>query len=397
MQYVVIHAKNVDKTRYYASCQLSDGMHKSKHVFGGAGSSGQQSGAQQGQAKLYAQPMRPSQPRLASARPSMNHMFSGNKIPGGLQSPAGNKTAPLQQPAQTMQKARKVLPITEPKKKQATASVRAGAQPIPTFSKAVSGLQSAAQARKHALAIVHPDSKAQILPAGSAPSTNANVSTPNTELKASKHLISIVDPKNKQPVQLPDSANKATKQFPSSRQPAKRAIQIVDPQNKEAVAVPSKLAQPSTSQLSRSISITSAQSSDHGTAGKRTLTIVDPHSKEAVQLPVRSDSLGSNHLHRSLSSISAASSDSARPGKRTLTIVDPHNKEPVQVPAQQSMAPKASKAQRKALAIVDPLNKHQVALPSSGNPGSLNPAKSLLSGAASAADAAKEIGEQSGV
>lgn len=391
---VFMYAKNVDKTCYYSSCKLSYGMHKSKHVFGGAGSSRQQSGAQQGQAKLYAQPMRPSQPHLASARPSVNHMFSGYKIPGGLQSPSGNKTASLQQPTQSMQKARKVLPITEPKQKQATASVRAGAQPIPPFSKAVSGLQSAAQ--PPALAIVHPDSKAQTLPAGSAPSANANVSTPNTDLKASKHLISIVDPKNKQPVQLPDRANKATKHFPNSRHSAKRAVQIVDPQNKEAVAVPSKLAQPSTSQLSGSISITSAQSSDHGTAGKRTLTIVDPHSKQAVQLPVRSDSLGSNHL-RSLSSISAASFDSARPGKRTLTIVDPQNKEPVQVPAQQSMATKASKAQRKALAVVDPLNKHRVTLPSSGYPGSLNPAKSVQSGAASAADTAKEIGEQSGV
>ena len=161
--------------------------------------------------------------------------------------------------------------------------------------------------------------------------------------------------------------------------------------------MPSNLAQPSTSQLSRSISVTSAQSSDHEAAGKRTLTIVDPQSREAVQLPVRSDSLGSNHLHRSLSSASAASSDPARPGKRMLTIVDPQNKEPVQVPAQQLQVPKASKAQKKALVIVDPLNKQPVALPSSGNTGSLTPGMSLQSGATSAADAVKESGQQSGV
>lgn len=323
----------------------------------------------------------------------MNHMFSASKqVHSGIQSsPASTKSAssqqakaavpkarkvlPITEPSPTTSKAQKVLPITESRKAQAATSTQTGIQSQSRLSRNVAGHQNGEKPRKHALLIVDPDSKAQVLPPAPKPSMAeprvAAISMTQNAPRSSKHLLSIVDPTNKQSVQLVHSSPATDKPAaPNARavsRPAiKRALQIIDPQNKEAVTVPAQLDQLSGSQLSRTVSSTSAASSDHGRTGKRPVAITDPHHKQPVQLPVRADSLGRNHLLRTVSSTSAASTDSNRPGKRALAIVDPYNKEHVRLPAPSfKSAIPSSSAQRKALTIVDPHNKQPVLLPGS--------------------------------
>ena len=313
----------------------------------------------------------------------MNHIFSGNKMPNGIQSPASTKSASLQQP-QPAPKTRKVLPITDPKKKQAVAASTRSLPSTTQLSKSASSQQVVDKPRKHALAIVHPESKAQILPP--APESvlagaTATVSSGHKgSVRGSKHLIRILDPVNKQAVQLPHSSpavSQAAQQLPDggSQQPVKRVLQILDPQNKEAIALPAKPDQSGNSQISRTVSSSSAAVSDHSRAGRR-LSIVDPQNKQPVQLPVRSDSLGSNSLHRSVSSISAASVESGRTGKHLLTIVDPQNKELVQLPAQPIKPAATGSKSRKTLAIVDPQNRQPMMLQSKDGSESLHPAGS---------------------
>ncbi|DBA90084.1 hypothetical protein WJX77_006923 [Trebouxia sp. C0004] len=153
------------------------------------------------------------------------------------------------------------------------------------------------------LAIVDPKSRQQLLPSGSASGnqltrTDSNSSAAANHDKPGKKLITIVDPNNKQPVQLPvqplgssrlarSSSNISAASSDSNSQPLKRTIAIVDPQNKQPIVLPDTKLQPRQSITTAGGRPMQASriSTDSTRRTKTPITIVDPTTSAEVKLP----------------------------------------------------------------------------------------------------------------
>ncbi len=240
---------------------------------------------------------------------------------------AAASQAPVQQPLLPglVRRESRPLAIVDPKGKTAVSELGG----VGTGS-------TAGKAGKRVIAIVDPQSGQQLLPAGSASGnqltrTDSSSSAATNHDKPGKKLITIVDPNNKLPVQLPvqplgssrlarSSSNISAASSDSNSQPLKRTIAIVDPQNKQPIVLPDTKLQtrPSISTAGARSMQASRVSADSTRRTKTPIAIVDPTTSAEVKLPAHSISTTANKVVAAKQTLGRVVR-----ARKPLAIVDP--------------------------------------------------------------------------